>query len=104
MAKTPSHKRVLMARRLARRWVIQKARPEYRLTIYRSANRELRNLPDLLKSFRDGKVKVAGIDPIPDLGVKAGFDHCEIWTTDRDKLKELDAWFQKMGCETTGIW
>ena len=104
MAKVPSHKRVLMAKRLAKRWVLQKARPEYRLTIYRSANRELRNLPDLLKSFRDGKIKMAGVEPIRDLGVKAGFDHCEIWTTDKDKLKELDAWFQKMGCETTGVW
>ena len=56
MADTPSYKRVLMARRLAKKWVLRKARPEYRLTIYRSANRELRNLPDLLKSFRDGKV------------------------------------------------
>ena len=93
-----------MARRLAKRWVMQKAQPEFRLTVYRSAARELRNLPDLLKSFRDGKIRIAGIDAIPDLGVVAGFDHCEIWTSDRDKLKKLDAWFQRSGCETTGVW
>jgi len=104
MANNPSYKRVLMARRLAKRWVLKKAQPEFRLTVYRSARQELRNLPDLLRSFRDGKIKLAGIDPITDLGISAGFDHCEMWTTNRPKLIELDAWFQKMGCETTGVW
>ena len=104
MEGTPSYKRVLMARRLAKKWVLRKARPEYRLTIYRSATRDLRNLPDLLKSFRDGKVRIGDVDPISDLGVNPGFDNCEIWTTDKEKLKKLDAWFQKVGCETTGIW
>ena len=68
MDNAPSYKRVLMARRLAKRWVENNARPEFRLTVYRTASRDLRNLPDLLKSFRDGKVKVAGLDAIPDLG------------------------------------
>jgi hypothetical protein len=104
MATKPSHKRVLMARRLAKRWVASKANPEFRLTVYRPAGRELRNLPDLLKSFRDGKIRLGGLDPIRDLGVKGGFDHCTVWSSDRARLITLDTWFQKVGCETTGVW
>ncbi len=93
-----------MARRLAKRWVEENATPEFRLKAYKSASRELRNLPGLLKSFRNGKLKINGIDPIVDLGVKMGFDHVIVWSKNREGLIELDKWLQRSGCETTGVW
>jgi hypothetical protein len=104
MPKKPSHRRIVMARRLAKRWVEANARPEYRLKVYRSAAKELKNLPGLLRSFRDGKLKIAGIEPIEDLGIQPGFDHLIVWSSNRKGLIELDAWFHKSGCETTGVW
>ena len=99
----PSHRRVAMAKRLARRWVQANVRPEYRVTVYMGP-KGLRNLPGLLRSFRDGKLKVGSVDPVTDLGIKAGFDHVEIWSADRKGLVALDSWLREVGCETTGVW
>jgi hypothetical protein len=93
-----------MAKALAKRWVEENAHPEFRLKVYRSAAKELKNLPGLLRSFRDGKLKIAGIDPIEDLGIQPGFDHLIVWSSDRESLVRLDEWFHKSGCETTGVW
>ena len=99
----PSHRRVAMAKRLARRWIKANVRPEYRITVYMGP-KGLRNLPGLLRSFRDGKIKVGSVDPVRNLGVKAGFDHVELWSANREGLVELDEWLQAVGCETTGVW
>jgi len=92
-----------MARRVARRWVSRVAHTEYRFKVLLGA-REIRNLPGLLRSFRDGKVAMIDVPRIADLGVREGFDYVDIWSRDRKGLVALKDWFEKRGFETTGVW
>ena len=103
----PSKHRVVMARRLAARWLKERAKPEYRMRVLSvGAARERKALPNLLRSFRDDKIKLGGeaLDPIPDLGVREGFDEFVVWTSDRNALMKLAAWLEAKGYETSGIW
>ena len=101
--KTPSVRRVAMAKRVAQTWLRTHADPEYRLTVYRGSSRESRNLPGMLRSFRDGKFKFAATEPVADLGIKVAFDHLVVWSKDKTRLQGLEAALQKMGCETSGV-
>lgn len=92
-----------MARNLARRWLEAAAHPEYRLTVY-YVGQEIKGLPNLLRSFRDGRVKIGSVEPIPDLGISEGFDSVTVWSSDREALRRLSAWFEQRGFETTGVW
>lgn len=94
-----------MARRLAKRFLEDASSPEYRLRIYYYGNpREKRAFPNLLRSFRDGKLRLGGMDAIADLGVSEEFDHFTVWSADREGLKKLAEWFENNGFETSGIW
>jgi len=92
-----------MAKRVADIWLRNHAEPEYRLTVYRGYSREARNLPGLLRSFRDGKTRFAGLKPVSDLGIKMAFDHLTLWSRDQQGLQHLETALQKMGCETSGV-
>jgi hypothetical protein len=96
-------KRVVMVRRVARKWIQRVAQAEYRLKILYGPV-EIRNLPNLLKSLRDGRIGMDGVRPIFDLGVKESFDALEVWSRDREALIQLKNWFEKRGFETSGIW
>jgi hypothetical protein len=96
-------KRVVVAKWVAGRWIRRLAHPEYRLKILYGA-RGIRNLPNLLRSFRDGKVALEDIQQISDLGIKESFDSLEIWSRNREPLVQLKDWFEKRGLETTGVW
>ena len=98
-----TEKRVVMAKRVAARWLRKVARPEYRFRVLLGA-REIRNLPGLLRSFRDGKIAMESVSKIGDLGVKGGFDYVAVWSQDREGLIQLKNWFEKRGFETTGVW
>lgn len=99
-----SARRILMAKRLAARWVEANSAPEYRIRIYPPAGRSMNMLPNLLRSFRDGNVRISGLSAkVPDLGIKTGFDHLTLWSSHREGIEILDAWFTKNGCETTGV-
>lgn len=98
-----TRKVVGLARKVADRWLATNAHAEYRLTVYQPAT-PLKNLPAMLRLFRDGRTKIGSVDPIRDLGVKVGFDHLEVWTANREGLVALDKWFQDHGCETSGVW
>ena len=102
MSKNES-KRVLMTRRVAERWLRAIALPEYRFKVLYGA-KEIRNLPSLLYSFRDGKVAMKEVTRVADLGVREGFDGIDLWSKDREALMSLQSWFEKRGFETTGIW
>lgn len=94
---------VVMAHAVAARWINRVARTEHRIRIcYNTA--EYRNLPNLLRSFRDNKVKIAGVLPIPDLGVKEDFDALEVWSSDWNALNSLGKWAEDKGFETSGVW
>ncbi len=99
---TSTH-RVAMAKRIALQWLRDNASPEYRLAIYRGSAKASLNLPGLLKSFRDGKLKIAGLGSIPDLGVQPEFDHVVVRSEDFDALSALDEAVQKLGCDTGGV-
>jgi len=103
MSKVGVDKRVLMTKRVAERWLRAVSFPEHRLRVLYGA-REIRNLTNLLYSFRDGKVAMKGLARIADLGVKTDFDGLELWSKDREGLMALGAWFEKRGFETTGLW
>lgn len=101
--KTPSVRRVAMAKRVAQTWLEAHAEPEYRLTVYRGPSRESPHLPGLLRSFRDGRIRFAHTEAVPDLGIKVAFDSITVWSKDKARLQGLEAALQKMGCETTGV-
>jgi hypothetical protein len=97
-----------MAKRIATSWLEKHAQPEYRITVYASSD-SIRNLPGLLRAFRDNKTRIAGggsghLDVLEDLGINTGFDRVTIWSRNRQGMVELDAWLRSKGCETTGIW
>lgn len=103
----PSERRVVMARRLAARWLQDRATPEYRMEVLAiGVSRDRKALPNLLRSFRDNKIKLGGsdLDPIPDLGVREGFDKFILWSSDREALNKLATWLESKGYETSGIW
>ena len=96
-------RKIIMARRVARRWVARVAEPEYRFQVL-AGPFDFRNLPNLLRAFRDGKVAVEGIKAIPDLGVKEEAESVSVWSKDREALLALNKWFEGRGFETTGVW
>ena len=99
----PSTHRVAMAKRVALKWIEANSSPEYRLSIFRGSAKASLNLPALLKSFRDGKLKIAGLSMIPDLGIQPEFDHVVVRSKDFDALNALDEAVQKLGCDTGGV-
>jgi len=103
MSRHPSVVRVCMAKRVATAWLEQHAHPEYRITVY-AGSENLKNLPGLLRAFRDNKMRIGSIKPLDDLGITQGFDQVTIWSKDKTGMLDLDEWLQEKGCETTGIW
>lgn len=90
-----------MSRKVARQWLLKQAKPEYRFRVF---NPNAKDYPSVLRSFRDGKLKVGNVAPIPDLGVKEDFEGFYVWSSDQAALKTLQQWFAKRGLETTWIW
>lgn len=97
--------RTCMARAVATRWVQSCAQVEYRFSIYGFKNRtEARQLASVLRSWRDGRARVAGLEGVGDLGVRDNGDNVEIWSSDSARLRRLAAWLEGRGLETTFIW
>lgn len=94
-----------MARSTARRWLEARATPEHRLRVFYGGNYEGRGFGNLLRLFRDGKLKVGGIEGIPDLGIQEnGFDSITLWSQDREAMAELSRYFESRNFETSGVW
>jgi hypothetical protein len=94
-----------MAKAVAGRWVAGVSRDEYRFTLFGLGTpEEARKFASLLRSWRDGKIKVASMDPIPDLGVKESGDVLELWSSDLQGLKKLATWAESRGLDTSFIW
>lgn len=92
-----------MAKKVAKRWLDARSQDQYYLRVWYRGPKSHR-LVDALRSFRDGKLRLASLDPISDLGVKGSFDSVAIWSQNREALISLREWFEKSGYETTGIW
>lgn len=101
-SKTSIH-RIVMAKNLASQWLDSQIRPEYRLTVY-YVGKEARGMPSLLRGFRDARVRIGSLVPIPDLGVKEDFDSVEVWSSDREAMLKLAAWFEEHDYDTSGVW
>lgn len=101
MSNKPSARRVVMTKKVARQWILKQAKPEYRFRVFNPAAKDY---PSVLRSFRDGKIAMAEVEPLPDLGVKEDFEGFYVWSSDREALKTLQQWFAKRGLETNWIW
>lgn len=99
-----SERRIVMARDLARRWLEANIRPEHRVTIFFVGKDVRGNIPNLLRSFRDSRLRIGSMEPIPDLGIQEDFDSVTVWSSNRDAVHRLAAWFELHGYETTGVW
>lgn len=99
----PREKRIIMARRVANEWLRRAIAPEYSFSVLYGA-REIRNLPNLLRSMRDGKVAMEGVPLISDLGISEGFDSVILKSSNRDSMISLKNWLESRGIETTGLW
>jgi hypothetical protein len=91
-----------MARKVAEAYLLGITQPEYRMKAY-GCSTDIKKIPNLLRSFRDKKIVLAGVSLISDLGVKECFDSVEVWSSNREALKTLQVWFEKKGMETTGV-
>jgi len=96
-------KKVVMARSVAQRWIGRIAKAEYRVRIL-YGSKEIKNLTNLLRCFRDGRVAMSGLSPIPDMGIKEDFDGLEVWSSNHDAMVVLDKWFEDQGFSTSGVW
>lgn len=103
----PCKKRIVMAKGVAERWLESRSTPEYRVTVYESGtSKPIRNISNLLRSFRDGKARIAGIQTISDLGIgnEDSAGSMTIWSSNHSELVKLDKWLTKRGFLSTGIW
>jgi hypothetical protein len=104
MSRRPTTVRTALAKRLARKWLDTNAAPEFRLTVYGEEGK-IKNLPGLLRLFRDGKTKLSSsVLSLPDLGIKTQDEKLVLWSKDRAAMASLDQWLLRMGYETTGVW
>lgn len=94
--------RVIMARDVAARWLTKEATPEYRVTVY-NIGKEDKNLPMLLRSYRDARIKLGGMMPIPDMGMKDLGDRIVLWSNNRQAMTDLANWFDKHNYENSGL-
>ena len=101
MSEKPSARRVVMTKKVARQWLLAQAKPEYRFRVF---NPNAKDYPSVLRSFRDGKLRLASVEPLPDLGLSEDFEGFYVWSSDRDSLKTLERWFARRGLETNWIW
>ena len=95
-------KRVVMAKRVAERWVESHSETQYRMAIHLPSDSNL-NFPLILRAFRNSKVRLASVPPISDLGMDVGFDNIVVWSKNRMALLALESWLQARGCETIGV-
>jgi hypothetical protein len=96
-------RKVIMARRVAAKWIQRTARAEYRFDVLATPS-DLRQISNMLRAFRDGKVAVRGIPRIPDLGLQEQGDTFAVWSRDRKAILALEKWFEARGFETSGVW
>lgn len=101
----PSNIRVALTKSVVSRWVSKVSTGEYRFTIFGlGTTGETRKFASLLRSWRDDKVRVASMAPIPDLGVRESGDTIEVWSSDLEGMTKLARWSESRGFETSFIW
>jgi hypothetical protein len=102
MASLPAHRRVVLARAIAARYLVEVSRPEYRLSILTGSDDRI-NVPSVLAGFRAGRIRLAGTSAPSDLGLREEFDSIVMWSSDADALGKVAGWFESRGFETSGV-
>ena len=96
------HRRVIMARSVAARWVEAASNAEYHLTVYIPGG-DARNIPSLLDGLRAGRIKLSGMAAPANFGLLEEFDSVNLWSSDGAALARLASWFEARGYETSGV-
>lgn len=91
---------VVMAKEVTRKWVEKHASVEYRFQAFVSP----KYFGSLLRAFRDGRVKLSSVEPIPDLGVEEMSQGVQVWSSHVEPLRTLERYFSRMNVETSWIW
>lgn len=99
----PGKRQVVLVKAVAKRWLESVSHEEYRIKVLVGA-KVFKNLANLLRSFRDGKVTIDNVPTIPDLGVEPQGDVISVWSSNREAMLKLNEWFEKQGLETSGMW
>jgi hypothetical protein len=104
-----SEVRIAMAHNLADRWLSEVSRKEYRFAVLPGSGKsevDMRLLAGSLRSWRDGRSRIASIPSVTDLGVReaAGSNSLEVWSSNCEGLRKLSSWMEARGFETTFIW
>jgi len=102
MASLPAHRRVVLARAIAARYLTEVSRPEYRLSILTGSDERV-HVPSMLAGLRDGRLKFGSVDAPVDIGIREEFDSVAVWSPDADTLRKIAAWFESRGFETSGV-
>ena len=89
-----------MARGVAGKWLERRAKVEYRFQILASPQ----YFGGILRSFRDGRIKLSKVEPLPDLGVSEMSDGVQVWSSNLESLRTLDKFFSRQNIETSWIW
>ena len=99
-------KRIAMTKDIAKEWVQNNSRPEYRLVVYPPmSGTGVKDLPTILRAWRDGKSRLASESKPSDLGVHiSDAGTLTIWSTDYPKMKAISSWLSRRGYEVEGIW
>lgn len=95
--------KTLMARKIAGAFIRKLAKPEFRMDVLWSP-RGIGQLGGTLRAFRDKKIAFTNAPCVPDLGIKEFPDKLSLWSADREKLAALNAWLERRGYETSGVW
>ncbi len=95
-----------MAREVAARWVEESSAREYRFTISGfNSIVDTRRAAHLLRSWRDGKNRVASLGaPDPSAGLAERGEYLELWSSDVDSMRRVARWAEAAGLDTTFIW
>lgn len=96
-------KEILMSKKVASMWLEGKRNSYHQVTIY-NKDKSSKRIADLLRSARDNKIRIAKLDPIPDLGITEKFDGVTLSSSNQKALEKLALWFEGNGYMTTGVW
>lgn len=103
-----SEVKIAMAHAVASRWLDEVSSKEYRFSVFPGSGKtetDMRLLAGSLRSWRDGKTRLASMNAVPDLGVKEStLGSLEVWSSDCDALRKLASWMESRGFETNFIW
>lgn len=91
------------AKKLAAAWLQKVAKVEYRLDII-WAPKGVQHIAGVLRSFRDGKARIANLSSVPDLGIRESNQQITVWSSQREELVKLAQWLEARGYETSGVW